>query len=175
MRAWMLGVLVFGLCTSSIGCQWISPRSNFERDPLVMSHLSNRSTSAKRSVGYSDEAGKSKPYESRYLNPNGNGIERASLNDSESGSVRNADWPEYKSLTGRVHYRIGRNPGWYLHFTQRNRNDKLGAAIMLADGPKLGLIREGDLVRISGEIVDTTPGDMRYRVDSVTVLSEVGN
>ena len=169
MRARMLGITSIMLFSAGLtGCKWVSPRSNFERDPLVMSHLS---TSNKRSYGATETATPKGNYQTRYLDPR-SGVERTSHDEAQSAEIKSIGWPDYKSITGRVHYRIGKNPGWYLHFVQRNVDDRFGNAVMLAESPKLGLLREGDLVRIQGDIVNLYPGDIRYRVDLVTVLSE---
>jgi hypothetical protein len=61
---------------------------------------------------------------------------------------------DYSVVTGQV-YRVHVDGGrWVVRFAPLDEEDRYGGSIVLAPAISLGEIREGDLVRVHGEILD---------------------
>jgi hypothetical protein len=146
-------------------------RSAFDRDPLVMAHLTHAKDDpafreTETDLAKIDEptlqpaAGHSKSNKPRYS-------EDVPSYDVPSRSRS----PDYKWVRGIV--RSSRNGSssltWFVDYS-RTATDKFGGRLRLAPSPRLGLLREGDPVHLTGRIVADDPSEPRYEVADIILL-----
>lgn len=165
-RMWRM----LGLASAVVvaGCGWVRTRSDFERDPLVMSHLTHEkrdpmfaSTDNELIVDGEERRiqAASTSRKSRYAEP-------APL------PVASVDLEEFRVLDGRLHRRRGPRGGWFLHYDKLGPQDPFGGEIRLPDDARLGIAREGDRVRVEGRVLAPRAGGYEYEMASISYLDD---
>lgn len=139
-RQWML----IGTLSLATGCQWIHTRSDFERDPLVSSHLNGK------------KDGGSAPTSSAVANAPKTTVARKPIGPGPSHA------PDYRWIDGRLVYKHGRGEGWHLRYAPWYEKDRYNGEIRLAPHPRLGMVKEGDRVRVEGKVVSRPDGSVEY-------------
>lgn len=76
---------------------------------------------------------------------------------------------DYSWIVGRLRQRRGSDPRWYVEYA-RPGDDPYGGEIDLEQSPELGLVREGDRVRIEGRILHHSDARPSYRVENLARL-----
>ena len=164
MTAQGMRVLPVILASVVTGCGWIQPRSGFERDPFVMSHLSK---SSDESFAWDQ------PSRTRSLamltsrKPATKDAKDDFVAERPSDTSHAAD---FSWLVGKLVHREGTNGGWYVDYDDAGEADPYGGQLDLEKSPKLGLVRAGDRVLLEGEVVKKKSGNARYRVRSLALL-----
>jgi len=164
MTAQGMRILPAMLVFAVTGCGWIQPRSGFERDPFVMSHLSK---SPDESYAWD------RPARTRSLamltsrKPESTEVEDSLALKRRSDSSHASD---FSWLVGKLVRDEGAKGTWYVDYDEAEASDPFGGKIALEKSPKLGMIREGDRVLLEGEVVKKRAGDARYRVRSIALL-----
>lgn len=166
-RRW---VLATALAAVGAGCSWINSRSAFERDPLVMSHLTKD-----RSEGAfaADDAPVRK---SRWAwltasHPGSAPVLAASASSTTPSAVKTATAaPDHTWVVGRLRQRRGADNGWYIQYGHIDEEDRYGGELDVEPTPKLGLVREGDRVLLEGEVIPSRSGHPVYRVRNIARL-----
>jgi hypothetical protein len=141
-------ILPILLAASVTGCGWIQPRSSFERDPFVMSHLTKEHDGG---LAMDD------------FEPNG----RAYMSRKPTDRATHAS--DYSWVVGQLR-RMGSEGTWTIDYDAPADRDRFGGRLPLESAPNLGFVRDGDRVRIDGEVVAGRSGQPRYRVRSVALL-----
>jgi hypothetical protein len=137
-----------------IGCSWINPRSGFERDPMVMSHLSRSSDLAfngpsKEGAGPALIAGR----------PGAS---------ASSSSVRLASHAvDFRWVLGRIERSVQDPSQLAVQF-----EDVQGEAreIPLEPHPSLQMVRPGDKVMVEGDLVSAGGAGRQMRVRRVAMV-----
>lgn len=152
------------------GCGWVNTRSNFERDPFVMSHLTHQKNDPLYAGSDSDHAfDDDKPLQAASVSrkePRSD-YRQMSYQNEPSQLSRASD---FSWIEGRLVHRAGPESGWYVRYVDESNSGRNDAEIRLVDSPRLGLARAGDRVRLEGQVVDSDIGSPRYEVDSIVVL-----
>lgn len=145
------------------GCGWISTRSDFDRDPFVMSHLTKGSGDP--SVAYDEELDGKRSFlsasTSRKQNPS---LKRHTGRRSAAQASHAAD---YRWIRGRLSRSKNAPNNWSIQYPHGEASDAFGGELVLERTPKLGLLREGDLVLLEGQLVTPEPGKTSYRVTDI--------
>jgi hypothetical protein len=92
--------------------------------------------------------------------------------------------PEFQSIThaenyswvqGELHYVHVRGGMWIVRYLPLDQFDRNGGSVVLAADAKLDTFREGDVVRISGEIIrdrsESSLGGPLYRLRTIKLVS----
>lgn len=177
-RSRRIRLVCLGIAGVTWGCGWVQPRSDFDRDPFVMSHLTHsredplfagsenestfqRDESAVQSASISNKPGQGKKTTSDYQNT----VYREQAAETPApGRGKDYSW-----LEGRLGHRTGKEGGWFIQYARSFENDNYGGELRFANTPRLGLLREGDRVLVRGAVVSDGLGDHRYRVDSIVL------
>lgn len=170
-RHWWRGILAAALATTTVGCQWINSRSAFERDPLVMSHLTNdRSESAFAADDQPAKRGRWAWLTASH--PGGAApVQTASRSESSPTPAKSsAAAPDHSWVVGRLRQRRGADNGWYIQYGHVDDQDRYGGELDVEHSPKLGLVREGDKVLLEGEVIPSRSGYPLYRVRNLARL-----
>ncbi|MGL4461972.1 MAG: hypothetical protein ACRC1K_07450, partial [Planctomycetia bacterium] len=144
-------VALLGLALTSCSCAWVRSRSDFERDPFVMSHLTHgkgdptyAATENESSLSSEGAAGRSPVTAASLSKKPGSGatgsVKTVGGGSSLGGSGAAED---FRWIEGRMVYRSGKKGGWAVRFGAPG--DRYGGEIAVADAAKLGVAREGDL------------------------------
>jgi hypothetical protein len=165
-----IGVLLAGCCLAPLACQSHSSnnRSTFDRDPLVMSHLTHRRddpafAESESDVGKEDET----PIKPASISKSNKPV-RPELTAAAYGGPSRGRAPDYSWLRGSVRYHRddGGENGWYIHYG-RSEKDRYEGKLRLASSPRLGLLREGDEVQITGRLIDGDGANPIFQVESL--------
>ncbi|QDU61400.1 hypothetical protein Pan216_22560 [Planctomycetes bacterium Pan216] len=169
-------VAVTGFFAGLMGCG--STQSTFDRDPFVMNHLTHGKETPALHASDSDSKSTLDFASDEKMIP-GESISRKSTN-ARAGSRpmavprgREATFahdPDYRWINGRLTHQEGRRPGWYVRFAEKHDDDEYDGALLLANDPRLGMFREGDLVHVEGTVVEHGLGDNRYHLDNIALM-----
>jgi hypothetical protein len=161
LRFALVGGLVI---TLSVGCAWIKPRSDFERDPVVMSHLARsqdlafdqKEPDAERTsqVGWVEN-------EPRKASP-GPPTHRPTDRPSSVTHALDFSW-----VMGRIAQAPTDEKRLVLQF---DGSDGQARAIPLDLHPSLQLVRPGDKVMVEGDLVSDDATGRRMRVRRVALI-----
>jgi hypothetical protein len=82
---------------------------------------------------------------------------------------------DYSWITGHLFYVRADGGRWVLRYTLPDQIDRFGGSVVLAPGVDMKNFREGDLVCVSGKVVDqgrASPslGGALYRADTITMV-----
>jgi hypothetical protein len=82
---------------------------------------------------------------------------------------------DYSWITGHLFYVRADGGRWVLRYTLPDQVDKFGGSVVLAPGVEMKNFREGDLVCVTGRVLDesrTSPslGGALYRVDTINIV-----
>jgi hypothetical protein len=166
--------LILSAAAAFVGCQSTpfqpKTRSAFDRDPLVMAHL----THSKDDPAFRDTETDLAKIDEPQLQP--------AASHSKSNKPRFVDGPtsysapprsrsaNYEWVRGVVSTsRDGDQPIWYVDYS-RTSKDKFGGRLRLASSPRLGLLREGDPVHLTGRVVADDPLQPTYEVSDIVLL-----
>ena len=167
---------------SAAGCKtpWTSKqpqrtKSAFDRDPLVMAHL----THAKDDPAYRDSDIDFSPSNEPRLQPasatsnltrSNKPMSPGSVIGAIDGPIRGRA-PDYSWLRGTVRTAGNRfeENAVFLDFG-RSDGDRFGGKIKLANSPRLELLRDGDLVYLTGQLRTSQNKEPIYTVDNVVLL-----
>jgi hypothetical protein len=145
-------------------------RSAFDRDPLVMAHL----THAKDDPAYRDTETDLARIDEPQLQP-ASSHSKSNKPTIDGPTSYNAPArsraPDYQWVRGVVHTARadGGGSAWYVDYS-RTSKDKFGGRLRLNSTPRLGLLREGDPVHLTGRIVADDPLDPRYEVSDIILM-----
>jgi hypothetical protein len=149
----ILPILTAAWLISTTGCSWINPRSGFERDPFVMSHLSRSDDFA-----FNGEAPASR-------------VAYAARNSSESATGQGRSLPthadDFSWVMGRIAPSTQEDGVWALQFDD---SKGLQREIPLESHPLLGKVRPGDKVMVEGNLVPTARSPKTMRVQRVALI-----
>lgn len=140
------------VCMGSMGiagCGWINTRSDFERDPFVMSHLTHEKRDQMFANSDSDVTidGEERPVRS---------------------ASRKPPTSEPTEIEGRLSFQKGKAPGWYLRPLAAG---SVGDGLRLLPDPRLSIAHEGDRVRLRGRNVDDG-SSTAYQITSLAFLDD---
>lgn len=160
---------------SLVGCSWVNNRSDFERDPFVMSHLTHHKNDPLYAGSESENAFEEEPRlqsasVSRKLPTRSSARgshERMAYQEEKGTPTRSAD---FQWIEGRLTHRNGKNKGWFLRYATDSSQDPYQGELPLGESPRLGLAREGDRVRLEGKLVPGDAGVNHYEIDSISVI-----
>lgn len=170
----------WSMCAAAIGvggCGWVSRSSQYERDPFVMSHLTHSKEDPMFAATDGDHhvSVDTEPSRSASLTHNSRRPSRSN-NDSSHSAFRHVSHSaadeQYRQLNGTLGYRTGKYGGWYIRYAGKGSGDPYGGEIVFANSPRMGLLREGDQIRVEGRVVHHGSGEPRYHVDSISLLAE---
>jgi hypothetical protein len=166
------------------GCAWFRPKSSYDRDPLVQSHLlgkKNRTAGlAKGDAGRGDSVlqptGSSTSNKPAYPNPYRGAVDpdgdrlpgRLPGEQAQFGHD-----PDFRWIIGRIERLPERGADFYVRYAEpdsADRNDRFGGRLRLAFSPRLAMIREGDIVKLEGRLLDTIGKEPGYQVGSFAIL-----
>jgi hypothetical protein len=162
-------------CVAAVGCGWMKTRSDFERDPFVMSHLTHDKKDPMFAASENDlsldgdeprmqsASTSRKPKPTRYDAP-------SDPRGASAASLARAD--DYSWLEGRLSRQGGRSGGWYIRYATAGEGDRYGGQLRIVNNQRLGVAREGDVVRLAGRVVPQGRSDVAYEVASITILDE---
>lgn len=153
-------------CLAS-GCQWVSRRSDFDRDPFVMSHLTHNKNDPLFTNSENDELNDDPIKRSASTSRKFVSHERG-FGDVASAGGAHAD--NFQWIEGRLVYRGDAAGGWFIAYDESRTGDRFGGQLRIDADAHLGVLREGDRVRASGSVVQAGAGDYRYRVDAIHLL-----
>lgn len=166
-RLW-LGITLAGSSLGLLGCAGSgTARNGSDRDPFVMSHLTHgkgdpafAGTENAYSLG-EDPAGSTKwaSNKPRPLQVHGR------LPGFAEPPSSSADVP--RQLTGTLGFHEGPMGGWHLRYGCASSDDPLGGQVQLADHERLGLLRVGDRVYVTGHLVPWGRDGHRLRIQSI--------
>jgi hypothetical protein len=147
-------------------------RSAFDRDPLVMAHL----THSKDDPAYRDTETDIAKLDEPQLQPASSHTKSNKPRLLESGppgidAPARSRAPDYQWVRGVVHSTRtdGGGTAWYVDYS-RTAKDKFGGRLPLAPSPRLGLLREGDPVQLTGRVVADDPLEPKYQVSDIILL-----
>lgn len=177
MNGWRRFVGFLGVIFAAVGgCRSRGePRSEFERDPLVMSHLTHRKddpafAETETDVGRPDDGPTLRPA-SVSKKP---GRDEAVHPDQPGafGGPSRAHAPDYSWLRGTLTRNCSGQPTarWFIQYANAGGGDRFDGVLPLANAPRLGLLREGDRVELSGRVVEATTPDPQYYVESLALV-----
>lgn len=178
-RAWfpkLVGVCV--LAVTAGGCKWVGGKSDFQRDPFVMSHLTHNKNDPLFASSEGDEDWDS-PTRSASATARKAEVARTSAPATPaqrspyqqvSARAPRGRAEDFKWIEGRLEHRNGNKPGWHIRYATNAENDTFGGEIRLANNPRLGLMREGDLVYVTGRLMDGDNAERRYEVETISLL-----
>lgn len=176
MRPRSLLAILAGFCLVATGCTWIQKRSDFDRDPFVMSHLTHHKNDplyagTENENSFDDErplraAAVSRKTDTR-TGSSGDYRPMSYRENAPEAEPTRAD--DFRWVEGTLE-RDRKSKGWSLRYANDRAPDAHGGALRLADSPRLGLAREGDRVRLEGRLTGQGTAGERYRIDSLTVL-----
>jgi hypothetical protein len=164
-------ILTPALLAASTGCNWINPRSNFERDPFVMSHLTKGSPDG----GFASDEAPVRKSRWRWFTASNSKPPPPNEPNPTRLAAQTAGWdvpthdPDYSWIVGRLRQRRGAHPQWYVEYA-RPGADPYNGEIDLEPSPELGLVREGDRVRIEGRLQHHSDARPRYRIENLARL-----
>lgn len=172
-RMSLLGLAVLAAaagCKSPFGFGQPASRSAFDRDPLVMAHL----THAKDDPAYRDTETDLAQIESPQLQPASSHTKSNKPRFETDVPVYDAPArsraPNYGWVRGVVYStRTENGPVWYVDYS-RSSKDQFGGRLRLAPSPRLGLLREGDPVHLTGRVVADDPLAPTYQVSDIILL-----
>ena len=182
MLSRMFTTLLLVTAGAAIGCGSTEKNAGMERDPFVMSHLTHQKEDPLFAASESNES-----FESEDLSMQSDSESVSRKPDTALAQPAIAQTPfqmtsytendedleqRYRWLDGRLEQHNGRDPGWYIRYLPSGQPDRFDGLLRLASDDRLGLFREGDRVRIQGEVFRNGPGDYRYRVESISMLDE---
>ena len=146
----------------SVGCSSFS-RGRAASDPIVASHLTKGSQGqlADRSGLDSLTTVARKPGKL----PTELGMNNPDPVVSRSHSA------DFSWIRGRLWRRYGRQAGWYIEYDSTGA-DPYGGQMTFASHPSVELLREGDNVLVTGQVVERHPGEIRYQIDTIAMRSE---
>lgn len=147
--------MALGLLLPLAGCGWIRPRSDFERDPFVMSHLTKDGDDG---VAWGEKSDRRLSFTSHKPG------ERA-----DAPRDRRAHADDYHWIVGRLDRSTDSDAGWIVIY-ENHVGDRYEGQLPLEKSSQLGLVREGDRVLLEGEVVTTRAGEHEYRVRSLALL-----
>jgi hypothetical protein len=83
--------------------------------------------------------------------------------------------PNYSSITGHLHYVRADGGRWVLRYAGLDQEDRYGGSVVLAPAVEMRNFREGDLVRVYGEVleggrVSRSLGGAHYRVNAISMV-----
>ena len=155
-------MLLTGTALLLAGCGWIRPRSDFERDPFVMSHLTKGNEGAYAADDLDGRRGILSASTSRKRVP-----PLPSARDTQTGGpTPSAHASDFSWVRGRL---LRQRDEIVVQYADGGTDDEFGGRLRLEKTPELGLFRSGDFVVVTGEVVASRPGDARYRVRSVAL------
>ncbi len=101
--------------------------------------------------------------------------QRPDLEVRLAGEARMGHEPDYRSITGYLYYVRADGGRWVVRYAGLDQVDRYGGSVVLAPGVEMKNFREGDLVCVSGEILDDgralrSLGGAHYRVNAITML-----
>jgi hypothetical protein len=146
-------------------------RSAFDRDPLVMAHL----THAKDDPAYRDTETDLAQIDSPQLQPASSHTKANKPRLLESSvpvydAPARSRSPNYGWVRGVVHStHSDGGTTWFVDYS-RSAKDKFGGRLRLAPSPRLGLLREGDPVHLTGRVVAEDPLEPSYQVSDIILL-----
>jgi len=146
-------------------------RSAFDRDPLVMAHL----THAKDDPAYRDTETDLAQIDSPQLQPASSHTKANKPRLLESSvpvydAPARSRSPNYGWVRGVVHStHSDGGTTWFVDYS-RSTKDKFGGRLRLAPSPRLGLLREGDPVHLTGRVVADDPLEPSYQVSDIILL-----
>jgi len=160
-------------CSSSSLFSFSQPksRSAFDRDPLVMAHL----THSKDDPAYRDTETDLAKMDEPQLQPASSHTKSNKPRMLESGppgadAPARSRAPDYQWVRGVVHTsRTDGGSAWFVDYS-RTSKDKFGGRLRLTPSPRLGLLREGDPVLLTGRVVADDPLEPRYEVSDIILL-----
>lgn len=160
LSATALGLGLMGVT----GCS--TTRPSMADDPLTSNLLTPPPESGKVPAAPSSFAA-SKPQPTPSPRSMGGGSEFRLVSSSSHG-------PDYHWLRGRLGKEEGRNGGWYIEYANgaAAESDQYGGRLRFANSPRLDFLRVGDLVQVEGEVVQHNPGDSRFHVESIGLVSQ---
>jgi hypothetical protein len=178
---WRWAACGAAMTLGAVGCKstWnpfqARSKSAFDRDPLVMSHL----THSKDDPAYRDTDTDLGRYDEPQLQPASATQSRSNKptavgDATDYGAPLRSRAPDYAWLRGTVQYSRGeaggpRESGWIVEYG-RSSKDRYGGRLRLAPSPRLGLLREGDPVHLSGRIDARDPAHPVYDVADIILL-----
>jgi len=169
--------------TMTGGCAWFRPKSSYDRDPLVQSHLlgrKNRTAGLAKGDGRPDSV--LQPTSSSTSNKPPFPNYRAAVDDPDADRLPGrlpgeaaslGHDPDFRWVIGRVERLPERGNDFYLRYAEpdsADRNDRFGGRLRLAFSPRLAMMREGDIVKIEGRLLDTIGKEPSYQVGSLAIL-----
>jgi hypothetical protein len=146
-------------------------RSAFDRDPLVMAHLTHH----KDDPAYRDTDTDLAKIDEPTLQPASSHTKANKpryTEDVPSYDVpARSRAPDYQWVRGIVRStnESGSNRTWFVDYS-RTTKDKFGGRLKLTPSPRLGLLREGDPVHLTGRVVSDDPTEPRYEVSDIILL-----
>jgi hypothetical protein len=162
---------VFAGCKSPFSFGQPTSRSAFDRDPLVMAHL----THAKDDPAYRDTETDLAKIDEPQLQP-ASSQTKANKPRLLDGDVPVYDAParsrspNYGWVRGVVHSTHSESGTvWFVDYS-RSTKDQFGGKLRLAPSPRLGLLREGDPVHLTGRVVADDPLAPTYQVSDIILL-----
>src|SRR5262245_41002325 len=153
-----LGIVLLAASIAGNGCNWITRRSDFERDPLVMSHLTHNKNDPSY-AGVENESADDQPPQGLAQSPSvsrkppaADGYRHALFEENapRRRSALHAD--DYSWLEGRLTLRTGKRAGWHVRYAPMTENDRFGGELLLIEHSQLKLMREGDRVHLEGKV-----------------------
>lgn len=168
----------------AIGCGWMNTRSDFERDPFVMSHLTHEKrdpmyATTDSDVHLDDETPKVRSASTSRKTPYSSEPRRLGLREgasTEAGiepiGAKEGLSDDYGRLSGALERRKGNRGGWFIRYGSGSDTDRYGGELLIVNPDRLGLAREGDRVELEGQVVTRRPGEFGYRIRSVSFLDD---
>jgi hypothetical protein len=153
-RLTIMPMMLASWAISTAGCSWINPRSGFERDPFVMSHLS-------RSDDFAFDGRAGDPSIARLSRSN-----RTAL-PSASPPRLSTHASDFSWVMGRIAPSTQEDGAWALQFDDSKGERR---EIPLEHHPLLGQVRPGDKVMVEGNLVATSRSPRTMRVRRVALI-----
>ncbi len=151
-RMTILPILMASWALSTAGCSWINPRSGFERDPFVMSHLSRSDDFA---------------FDGRTGDTTVAGVNRPSRMASDSNPKLSTHAVDFSWVMGRIAPSTEEDGAWTLQFDDSKGEKR---AIPLENHPLLGKVRPGDKVMVEGNLVPSSRSSRTMRIRRVALI-----
>lgn len=159
----------------ALGCSSSSP--SLREDPLTSNLLTPPPSKTEPKPAYAA----AEPHADPMYSPGSSyssGATNASSRPSSGGNVKlvssKSHDADYRWLKGRLRHEDGKNGGWYIEYATgaEAEADRYGGRLRFANSPRLDLLRVGDLVQVDGEVIQHNPGDPRFHVETIDLVSQ---